>query len=134
MTSATPASLVAYIAQRPEKGESALTLRPFLDEQVYFNQPEENRARPLTSSADVDWPLEAKRIDDLVTLVFYTTATHARLEQPCATLPLRECLQISFDFPGADAIALVNADMSWKSFRKEDFERLLSAVPGGGYR
>ena len=77
--------------------------------------------------------MEAKRIGELVTLVFYTTANHQRLEQPCATLPLRECLQLSFDFPGADAIALVNPDMSWKSFRKEDFEKLLGSQ-AGGYR
>ena len=66
-------------------------------------------------------------------LVFYTTVTHHRLEQPCASLPLRECLQISFDFPGADAIALVNPDMSWKSFRKQDLEKLLGPQ-AGGYR
>lgn len=127
-------TLADYIAQPPSSGETGLALRPFLDEPVYFNQPPENRAQPPASSGDVDWPLEAKRIGELVTLVFYTAASHQRLEQPCATLPLRECLQISFDFPGADAIALVNPDMSWKSFRKEDFERLLNAVPGGGYR
>jgi hypothetical protein len=127
-------TLADYIAQAPAQGETALALQPFLDTPVFFNQPEENRGRPLTSSTDVDWPLEAKRISELVTLVFYTEADHSRLEQPCATLPLRECLQISFDFPGADAIALVNPDMRWKSFHKEDFERLLSRVPGGGYR
>ncbi|KYC29377.1 protein of unknown function [Sterolibacterium denitrificans] len=127
-------TLADYIAQPPSSGETGLALQPFLDTPVYFNQPPENRAQTLTSSADVDWPLEAKRIGELVTLVFYTDPAHRRLEQPCATLPLRECLQISFDFPGADAIALVNPDMRWKSFRKEDFERLLNAVPGGGYR
>lgn len=127
-------TLADYIALPPEKGETAQALRQFLDELVYFNRSGENTDRPLTSSADVDWPLEAKRIGELVTLVFYTTASHPRLEQPCAALPLRECLQISFDFPGADAIALVNPDMHWKSFRKEDFERLLSALPAAGYR
>ena len=128
-------NLAEYIAQPAASGETGQALRPFLDTEIYFNRnhsPESGHA-PLTTSKEVDWPLEARRMGEQVMLVFYTTPTHARLEQPCASLPLRECLQISFDFPGADAIALVNPDMSWKSFRKEDLEKLLGPQ-AGGYR
>lgn len=130
-------NLADYIAQPAQAGETSTALEPFLDTPVYFNRASdtpEQANKPLNSGKDVDWPLEAKRIGERVTLVFYTRADHPRLEQPCATLPLRECLQLSFDFPGADAIALVNADMSWKSFDKEQIERLLIVVPAGGYR
>ncbi len=129
-------NLAEYIAQPALSGETGQALHPFLDTEVYFNRSPESESSPLSplaSSKEVDWPLEARRIGEQVMLVFYTTATHHRLEQPCASLPLRECLQISFDFPGADAIALVNPDMSWKSFRKEDLEKLLGPQ-AGGYR
>ncbi|MBP9712373.1 MAG: hypothetical protein KBD60_01620 [Sterolibacterium sp.] len=128
-------NLAEYIAQPAVAGETGLALQPFLDTTVYFNRSPESGSTPLASSKEVDWPLEAKRVGEQVMLVFYTRADHHRLEQPCATLPLRECLQISFDFPGADAIALVNPDMHWKSFRKEDLEKLLGPQPqAGGYR
>jgi hypothetical protein len=126
-------NLAEYIARPAGAGETGLALRPYLDTEVYFNRSPESGDGPLHSGKEVDWPLEAKRIGELVTLVFYTTPDHHRLEQPCATLPLRECLQLSFDFPGADAIALVNPDMSWKSFRKEDLEKILGNQ-AGGYR
>lgn len=129
-------NLTEHIAQPALQGETGLALQPFLDTEIYFNRSSENGSMPstpLTSSKEVDWPLEARRIGEQVMLVFYTTATHPRLEQPFAALPLRECLQISFDFPGADAIALVNPDMRWKSYRKEDLEKLLGPQ-AGGYR
>ncbi|MBP9219723.1 MAG: hypothetical protein KBD39_12400 [Sterolibacterium sp.] len=127
-------NLAEYIAHPAETGETGQALRPFLDTIVHFNRSPESGDQPLTSGQQVDWPLEAKRIDELVTLIFYTSPDHKRLEQPCASLPLRECLQLSFDFPGADAIALVNADMHWKSFRKEQLESLLGGIVPGGYR
>ncbi len=127
-------NLAEYIAQPAQPGENGTTLQPFLDTPIFFNPSPDHPDKPLSSGKDVDWPLEAKRIGERVTLVFYTHPEHRRLESPCATLPLRECLQLSFDFPGADAIALVNPDMSWKSFDKEQIERLLVVVPAGGYR
>lgn len=126
-------NLAEYIAQPASPDEIGLALKPFLDTEVYFNRSPESGNQPLASSKAVDWPLEAKRIGDLVTLVFYTSKDHRRLDQPCAALPLRECLQLSFDFPGADAVALVNPDMSWKSFRKENLEKILGGQ-AGGYR
>lgn len=127
-------TLADYIAQPAQAGETGSALQPFLDAPVYFNHSPDHPGKSLDSGKDVDWPLEARRIGERVTLVFYTCPDHKRLEPPCATLPLRECLQLSFDFPGADAIALVNADMRWKSFDKEQIERLLAVIPAGGYR
>jgi hypothetical protein len=124
-------NLAEYIAQPAVPGETGLALQPFLDVQVYFNRPPEGGSTPLKSRDEIDWPLEAKRIGEQVMLVFYTVPTHARLQAPYANLPLRECLQISFDFPGADAIALVNPDMSWKAFRKEDLEKLIGPQTSG---
>lgn len=126
--------LIRYISQPPEQGESTLALEAFLDTAVYFNRSEDSAGKAVVTGQDVDWPLEAKRIEDQVTLIFYTSADHRRLEPPVASLPLRECIQLSFDFPGADAIALVNADMSWKFFRKDTLEKLMHRPMGGGFR
>lgn len=132
-------TLIDYIDQAPSKGESAAALQTFLDTPVFFKRPPEEApptpGQTLTSNDVINWPLEAKRMGEAAMLVFYTTPDHPRLaDETWATLALRECLQLSFDFPGADGVALVNANMHWKSFAKESFEKILSHVPGGGYR
>lgn len=131
-------NLAEYIAQPAAAGDKGQGLQPFLDTAVFFKRPREEGDGPVSIGDAVNWPLEAKRIDDLVTLVFYTSRDHRRLrddsEANVAALPLRECLQLSFDFPGADAVALVNPDMSWKAFRKENLEGIIGGAPGGGYR
>jgi len=121
----------------PDRGQG---LKSFLDTEVYFKRPRDADAasdRPLCAGDAVDWPLEARRIDDLVSLVFYTSHDHPRLledgENTIATLPLSECLQLSFDFPGADGVVLVTPRMYWKAFRKENLEPLVGST-AGGYR
>lgn len=123
--------------KNPDRGAG---LKPFLDTEVFFKRPHDASSpgdSPLCARDAVDWPLEARRIDDLVSLVFYTSAGHARLvddpENTIAALPLRECLQLSFDFPGADGVVLVSPRMYWKAFRKENLESLVGST-AGGYR
>ena len=134
-------NLVEYISQPTTDGEIGQALHDLLDVEVFFKRPLEgadDSDRPVTARDAVNWPLEAKRLGETVALVFYTSRTHPRIvndsENACAALPLRECLQLSFDFPGADAIALVNQDMSWKAFLKENIEKILGTQQGGGFR
>ncbi len=132
-------TLIDYIDQPPAANESATALQAFLDTPVFFKRPPEEAApdpdQPLDADSVINWPLEAKHMGEAAMLVFYTSADHPRLDaDEIASLPLRACLQLSFDFPGADGVVLVNRNMHWKSFAKENFETILSGVPGGGYR
>jgi hypothetical protein len=128
-------NLIEYIDQPPATGESGLSLQDFLGDEVFFKKPEsEDSAQPINPDTVAKWSLEAKRIGDSVVLVFYTSHTNSRLGNEFAGLPLRECLQLSFDYPGVDGVALVNPTMSWKVFFKESIEKALGAYQGGGYR
>ncbi len=130
-------NLVEYIAQPPTHGETGSALQTFLNEEVYFKRPpfaSVTPGQPINPDTAANWTLEAKHIGDSVILVFYTSKTNPRLGNEFAGLPLRECLELTFEFPGVDGIALVNQNMSWKTFLKESIEKALGTYQGGGYR
>ena|ERR1035437_1125689 len=106
-------NLIEYIGRPSTADETTLTLKAFLDDEVFFKRPPSvDPAQPINPDTVANWTLEAKHMGDSIVLVFYTSQTNPRLGDEFAGLPLRECLQLSFGFPGVDGIALVNQTMS----------------------
>jgi hypothetical protein len=93
-----------FIQERCGESVRLEDLRPFLDEEVFFNATPEDPAASGIPGTALTLPLSLSPVGPVV--VFFANATDARLLRPFAGVRLGEALEIALATEGAAGVAI----------------------------